>query len=338
MGSSVLNSFQHVAGVRSTRKNGTIPSEGNIVRSVGWSVACSRRGSVRRRSTSLSFRWQSRCRFAVRVVHLRYLPLACAELMETAGAQALNISCSGLDQSEMCWMRRLARALGIILAVSRPLLGEELTDCNAGITLTTTFSRRCTHLLCPPRTGPKFDKAGEWGIPVVGMEWVQLMATKGVVPDVNVGAKMDETQERAVMKSARAKGKEKEKEEDYGIVDITNSECLSVAHAGAMLMSKYQMMTLRILLTSKSLSLRPMVSGPFSGHLADSLANPGITNNPSSPVLRRRARQLPQGSSTTFCHRRPSCPSRCHRLCARCARSSGTGRRRGYLRPTRLRL
>lgn len=44
------------------------------------------------------------------------------------------------------------------------------------------FSRRTTHLLCPSREGTKFDKAVEWGIPVVDMQWLRRIVHEGVVP------------------------------------------------------------------------------------------------------------------------------------------------------------
>ncbi|KAI6108901.1 hypothetical protein EDD16DRAFT_1617183, partial [Pisolithus croceorrhizus] len=79
------------------------------------------------------------------------------------GAENVLLSLSGLDQSELCWIRRLLRALGITIAQ--------------------TFSRRSTHLLCPSAKGAKFDKALEWRIPVVSMEWLNSMARDGSVPD-----------------------------------------------------------------------------------------------------------------------------------------------------------
>lgn len=51
-----------------------------------------------------------------------------------------------------------------------------------GITHAPTFTRRTTHLLCPSREGKKFEKAPEWGIEVVGMEWLHAVAREGRVP------------------------------------------------------------------------------------------------------------------------------------------------------------
>ncbi|KAG2363840.1 hypothetical protein BDR07DRAFT_1281295 [Suillus spraguei] len=79
--------------------------------------------------------------------------------------EQIILSLSGLDQSELCWTKRLLRALGITLAQ--------------------IFSRRSTHLLCPSACGAKYDKAKEWNIPVVGMAWLEDMATEGKVPDIS---------------------------------------------------------------------------------------------------------------------------------------------------------
>lgn len=48
-----------------------------------------------------------------------------------------------------------------------------------GINLVPTFSRRISHLLCPSKTGPKYDKAREWNIPVVDMSWLAGVVSSG---------------------------------------------------------------------------------------------------------------------------------------------------------------
>ena len=73
------------------------------------------------------------------------------------------MSLSGFEQSESCGLKRLLRALGIKLAP--------------------TFTRRSTFLLCPSGTGLKFEKAQEWGVPVVGLGWLRAMAQTGNIPD-----------------------------------------------------------------------------------------------------------------------------------------------------------
>jgi hypothetical protein len=55
-------------------------------------------------------------------------------------------------------------------------------SCLKGINLSPTFSRRATHLLCPSGAGLKFEKACQWGIPVVTLDWLVKMAETGQVP------------------------------------------------------------------------------------------------------------------------------------------------------------
>ncbi|THH28236.1 hypothetical protein EUX98_g5958 [Antrodiella citrinella] len=112
--------------------------------------------------------WLERCMYEERICepseHIAFVPLGIQTPI--AGAEEISLSCSGLDQSEGFWIRRLARALGITLAV--------------------TFSRRTTHLLCPSMTGAKFEKAREWNIAVVDMTWLEQLARIGHVPSISV--------------------------------------------------------------------------------------------------------------------------------------------------------
>lgn len=112
----------------------------------------------------------------------------------------------------------------------------------SGITLAPNFSRRSTHLLCPSRSGAKYDKALEWGVPVVTMEWLEDMARRGVISaetgflvgnghgrsheyaaemhmDVDIG------QEITGVTDIKGKGKAKGQEIDMDakMADITNS-------------------------------------------------------------------------------------------------------------------
>lgn len=89
-------------------------------------------------------------------------------------------------------MRRLALALGMPLAPA--------------------FSRLTTHLLCPARVGPKFDKAQEWGVPVVDMAWLEGVVRTGCVPRV----------ERQAQQKRNEKGKERAVSADVAMADITN--------------------------------------------------------------------------------------------------------------------
>ncbi|EGN99365.1 hypothetical protein SERLA73DRAFT_90716 [Serpula lacrymans var. lacrymans S7.3] len=125
-------------------------------------------------------------------------------------AELVNLSVSGLDEAQLCWVRRLLRALGIHLMPN--------------------FSRRSTHLLCPSGTGAKFDKAKEWSIPVVSLDWLVHMATKGVVPDVGmymVGSHYLEVEDGLWMEDdvghVAKQDKGKEKAVDVQMEDSTNT-------------------------------------------------------------------------------------------------------------------
>lgn len=126
------------------------------------------------------------------------------------GAEKVVLSLSGFDQSESCGLRRLLRALGIILAPN--------------------FSKRSTHLLCPSGTGPKFEKAVEWGKPVVKMSWLATMTSTGLIPPVEdhlVSRNTSETSRGSNLASGvpmaidvKGKGKAKAIPQDLTPVDI----------------------------------------------------------------------------------------------------------------------
>jgi DNA replication regulator DPB11 len=165
--------------------------------------------------------WLERCVFEGKVCgadeHPSFSPLGIE--IPIQGANNVILSLSGLDQSEVCWTRRLGRALGVTMAAN--------------------FSRRTTHLLCPSGEGAKFDKAGEWRIPVVGYEWVAEIARTGVIPPaghfllgpggVRLPAPEPEPQlELSMEVDARYDGKGKRKQTETvetaeaGMSDITN--------------------------------------------------------------------------------------------------------------------
>ncbi|KAK7678565.1 hypothetical protein QCA50_018437 [Cerrena zonata] len=140
--------------------------------------------------------WLERCLFEERICapeeHVSFRPLENREPIK--GVESVIISHSGLDTSEACFLRRLARALGITIAPS--------------------FSRRSTHLICPARTGPKFDKAVEWGIPVIDMDWFEEMVKIGYVPG------MEQIIDLAAVNSEKGKGKQRAMDT---MSDITNN-------------------------------------------------------------------------------------------------------------------
>ncbi|KAG5721488.1 S-M checkpoint control protein rad4 [Termitomyces sp. T112] len=111
--------------------------------------------------------WLERCVFQECVCppedHITFFPLSISA--PVLGADDIRLSFSGLDQAEATWIMRLLRALGIKL--------EQF------------FSKKSTHLLCPSGTGLKFDKAREWGTPVVTVQWLARIATTGVIPPIS---------------------------------------------------------------------------------------------------------------------------------------------------------
>ncbi|OCH94853.1 hypothetical protein OBBRIDRAFT_884411 [Obba rivulosa] len=140
--------------------------------------------------------------------HIAFRPLG----IETpiSDADAVTLTYSGLDESEACWIRRLARALGINLA--------------------TKFSRRSTHLLCPSGTGAKAEKARDWDIPVVDMTWLANVASTGILPMLHeTDTKAGGTTSAAIHQEAadpdiprvNLKGKGKEHAPDMMMTDIT---------------------------------------------------------------------------------------------------------------------
>ena len=92
--------------------------------------------------------------------------------------------------------------------------------CNIiGISHAPTFSRSSTHLLCPTGKGLKFERAKEWGKPVIGMDWLQRMATTGAVPPI-----FDYLVLYPVGEGAQVKGKQKAQQEsdDSNATTIAN--------------------------------------------------------------------------------------------------------------------
>ncbi|KAJ7584435.1 hypothetical protein C8J56DRAFT_951061 [Mycena floridula] len=118
--------------------------------------------------------WLERCLFEERLceaqLHVSFVPLDVN--LPIPGVQNINVSFSGYDESEQCFLRRLFRALGINLSPN--------------------FSRKCTHLLCDCGTGVKYDKAVEWGVPVVDMSWLETICKTGVVSPTSGDNSYDE--------------------------------------------------------------------------------------------------------------------------------------------------
>ncbi|KAK0202902.1 hypothetical protein DFS33DRAFT_940575 [Desarmillaria ectypa] len=143
--------------------------------------------------------WLERSIFEERLcdpeAHVSFSPLGIE--VPLPDAEKVLISFSGLDESEAYFTRRLVRALGMILAP--------------------VFSRQATHLLCPSATGAKYDKAREWGVPVVHMRWLAEAVSTGCVPDVSAFLVT------SVNTDKKGKGKAND---DSAMVDITNDKKL----------------------------------------------------------------------------------------------------------------
>ncbi|KDR78628.1 hypothetical protein GALMADRAFT_223890 [Galerina marginata CBS 339.88] len=136
--------------------------------------------------------WLEQCMFEDRICgpeeQISYVPLGIQ--IPVSGAEKLLISISGFDHSRTMSLTRLFRALGIVLPP--------------------VFTRRATHLLCPSGTGLKFEKAQEWGVPVINMQWLGAMASSGVIPPVHEYLVLDSIERMDVdvdRKDVKGKGK-----------------------------------------------------------------------------------------------------------------------------------
>ena len=196
--------------------------------------------------------WLERCIYDERICppdeHVSFLPLSIPipingkylnwfsimTIDHIAGSERIILSYSGLDQSEACWVRRLARALGITFAP--------------------TFSRHSTHLLCPSRQGAKAEKAVEWDIPIVDMSWLEAIVRTGCIPSVQSSG---ESAHEPLMERETSlagidagdlaqprvdhKGKGRAKlDAEATMLDITNGALLSFDHLLPLLISSYR--------------------------------------------------------------------------------------------------
>ena len=134
----------------------------------------------------------------------------------------------------------------LLVGYTSTLRTNHFTQPFLGLVIPPVFSKKATHLLCPSGTGLKFDKAQEWGIPVVSVGWLAAMATSGVVPDVKpylVGGSggvspppplpaEESMKSHANLPSIKGKGKARATDTEDGMEidnqmhDITNSEVL----------------------------------------------------------------------------------------------------------------
>ncbi|KAJ3556973.1 hypothetical protein NM688_g1730 [Phlebia brevispora] len=155
--------------------------------------------------------WLERCLNEERICaadeHVLFIPLK----IETPvpGAELVKLNYTGLNNEELCWVKRLSRVLGF--------------------TIPETFSRHSTHLLCPSRSGIKFEKAQEWGVTVIDMSWLTDIAVTGVIASSSSGRKSPEDPSVEIPARPEADGSDKMtrvEDHDYTMADITNNDVL----------------------------------------------------------------------------------------------------------------
>lgn len=110
--------------------------------------------------------WLERCLFENRICpvedSITCVPLTVRRPIKDHSSYL--VAFSGLDTFDATWVARLLRLLEIPISPA--------------------FSMQCTHLICPSREGVKYQKAKEWGIPVVDFEWLTGLARTATDPDV----------------------------------------------------------------------------------------------------------------------------------------------------------
>lgn len=101
--------------------------------------------------------------------------------MVCIGVDKLRIAFSGLNNMDTIYLKRFSRAIGLCI--------PNVSKRNS-----------ITHMVCPSRMGQKYEKAIEWGIPVVDLEWVYGLAMQqdpspslSSVLDTDAGAVADIT-------------------------------------------------------------------------------------------------------------------------------------------------
>ena len=107
-------------------------------------------------------------------------------------------------------------------------------DFDAGFAIPNAFSRHSTHLLCPSRSGPKYDKALQWGIPVVDMTWLTDVATTGVIASSS-GSKPVTIEAPALDEKGKGKARVDEpvgQAKAQTMNDITNSASVAMTRCG----------------------------------------------------------------------------------------------------------
>ncbi|TFK73235.1 hypothetical protein BDN72DRAFT_956649 [Pluteus cervinus] len=222
--------------------------------------------------------WLEKCIYEDRICdpeeHITFRPLSVP--LPVSDTEFINMSFSGFEDSEACWLTRLLRALGINHAKA--------------------FSRRSTHLLCPSGVGLKFTTAKEWGIPVVNTDWLAAIATSGSVPPIGpyvVGGAHGRPSNQSPKPNVDAKGKGRAAdlwnskqsetksttyaEQDFAMQDITNP-VNELQHDDNL---PQLIPPLKSQPASETLPTRPATPLKF-GVPSDILIRPSLTNHPAN--------------------------------------------------------
>ncbi|KAJ4496321.1 hypothetical protein C8J55DRAFT_484199 [Lentinula edodes] len=148
--------------------------------------------------------WLEKCLYEEKLCspdnHVTFTPVSVR--CPIPSSESVRISFSGFDQAERFFVTRLIKALGL--------------------TLLSNFSKRATHLLCPSAEGLKFEKAQEWGVPVVNMTWLEEMKRSGVVPAVHEHLVPSKPRPIGKSEEINPKGKHQDTDNEMPIADITN--------------------------------------------------------------------------------------------------------------------
>ncbi|KAH8831551.1 hypothetical protein DL96DRAFT_1705981 [Flagelloscypha sp. PMI_526] len=120
-------------------------------------------------------------------------------LEELKGAEFINISLSGLCESEIVWCKRLIRSLGANEYSLLAFRGRQRT-CSV------------LHEMEPNST----KRTNEWNIPVVGFEWFVQIVETGRILHLEPESTGDST-------STKGKGRERAVDVDQRMQDITNA-------------------------------------------------------------------------------------------------------------------
>ncbi|KAF8526261.1 hypothetical protein BU17DRAFT_62242 [Hysterangium stoloniferum] len=164
----------------------------------------------------------------------------------------------GLDSAETCWTKRLIRAIGA--------------------NFPSAFSRRSTHLVCPSGRGAKYDKAREWNVRVVNLDWLFAIANTGTIPDAGDFEVVQDSNDRVDVdgdngeRSVDIKGKGRAditEDKDGKMTDITNGHSQESLTAGVAVPLHIKQLTKDMKprpLAAEASPSKPLVYEPSSYH------------------------------------------------------------------------